>query len=378
VTRKKGGKRSGAADLLLTPLIDMFVILVVFLIMNFSATGEIDGAVMQLPRARTTTMLERAPVIQVTPGTIAAASPNDDATAALARSTTAARSRPIRAGSCKPAFGPSRSPPPRRARLYVVNQGSNNLLAIDAFTGSSTVVVATWPVPARLFTTIAWDQDGVFDGNLYMGDQGSDGDADSRIFRVAPTRQATVVAEAPGEGMDDLYALAFIPTSTVYTPGLYVSGDTDGAGVDWGRIDAAGSETAFSSVSGIEGAVFDRSGLYGRRLIASRPLGGGYDGDGSLTVIEPNGLAGRVIANGLGGVHAVLLSPGGAFGVNLYAADWSGGRLIRVSPAGVSDVVASALALTNYDGNILAFSPDGNVMYVADRSANRVVCIEPL
>jgi len=39
---------------------------------------------------------------------------------------------------------------------------------------------------------------------------------------------------------------------------------------------------------------------------------------------------------------------------------------------------ASGLSLTNYDGNILAFSPDGRVLYVADRPASRLVCIEPI
>ena len=46
--------------------------------------------------------------------------------------------------------------------------------------------------------------------------------------------------------------------------------------------------------------------------------------------------------------------------------------------AGVVSVIASGLSLTNYDANILAFSPDGNVLYVADRQADRIVCIEPL
>jgi len=70
----KGGKKhNGVADLLLTPLIDMFVILVVFLIMNFSATGELVNISkdIQLPKATSTAMLERAPVIQVSKETIA-------------------------------------------------------------------------------------------------------------------------------------------------------------------------------------------------------------------------------------------------------------------------------------------------------------------
>jgi biopolymer transport protein ExbD len=62
------------ADLLLTPLIDMFVILVVFLIMNFSASGELVSISkdIQLPKAKTVTSeLERAPIIQISANTVA-------------------------------------------------------------------------------------------------------------------------------------------------------------------------------------------------------------------------------------------------------------------------------------------------------------------
>lgn len=72
--QKGGGKKhNGVADLLLTPLIDMFVILVVFLIMNFSANGELVNISkdITLPKAKTTSMLERAPVIQISPNTVA-------------------------------------------------------------------------------------------------------------------------------------------------------------------------------------------------------------------------------------------------------------------------------------------------------------------
>ena len=66
-------KKNIAQDLLLTPLIDMFVILVVFLIMNFSATGDLINITkdIQLPQARSTTALERAPILQISANTVA-------------------------------------------------------------------------------------------------------------------------------------------------------------------------------------------------------------------------------------------------------------------------------------------------------------------
>lgn len=69
----KTARRAGLADLLLTPLIDMFVILVVFLIMNFSATGELLNISkdIELPKAKTVKEMERAPIIQISADTIA-------------------------------------------------------------------------------------------------------------------------------------------------------------------------------------------------------------------------------------------------------------------------------------------------------------------
>jgi biopolymer transport protein ExbD len=67
------GRKSGVADLMLTPLIDMFVILVVFLIMNFSANGDLVNISkdIELPQASVEAQVERAPIIQISANTIA-------------------------------------------------------------------------------------------------------------------------------------------------------------------------------------------------------------------------------------------------------------------------------------------------------------------
>lgn len=61
------GKKSVFSDLNVTPLVDMFVILVLFLIANFSATGELlsMSKEIQLPEAAHTEELTLAPVVQV-------------------------------------------------------------------------------------------------------------------------------------------------------------------------------------------------------------------------------------------------------------------------------------------------------------------------
>lgn len=61
------GKKSGYADLLITPLVDMFVIIVLFLIANFSATGEVLMMTkdIQLPDGINVKEIEMHPVIMV-------------------------------------------------------------------------------------------------------------------------------------------------------------------------------------------------------------------------------------------------------------------------------------------------------------------------
>lgn len=65
-------KKSIFAELLLTALIDAFSILVIFLLMSFSSTGEIlfMSKDMELPKAFTAEVLERTPVVKVEEGQI--------------------------------------------------------------------------------------------------------------------------------------------------------------------------------------------------------------------------------------------------------------------------------------------------------------------
>ena len=149
-------------------------------------------------------------------------------------------------------------------KVYVVNQTDNTLRAVEPTDGTTTLVVATsaWSRPPSLLTTVTWDAAGAFDGNLYVGDQGGDGDNDSTIFRVPPHGGAvTQFATAPGPGLDDIYGMGFAPAGA-FGAKLYVTGDTDGAGVDWGAFDAAGVGAAFSEITGTEGIAFDTSGAY--------------------------------------------------------------------------------------------------------------------
>lgn len=61
------GKKSTFADLLITPLVDMFVIIVLFLVANFSATGEVlmMSKDIQLPSAAHVKDLDLVPVVMI-------------------------------------------------------------------------------------------------------------------------------------------------------------------------------------------------------------------------------------------------------------------------------------------------------------------------
>ena len=62
------GKRSGNADLQLTSMVDMFTLLVIFLLSNFNASGDVlfMSKDIQLPTASHGTEIERAPVVAIT------------------------------------------------------------------------------------------------------------------------------------------------------------------------------------------------------------------------------------------------------------------------------------------------------------------------
>ena len=62
------GRKGGNADLQLTSMVDMFTLLVIFLLANFSATGEVlfMSKDIQLPQASHGSEIERAPVVAIT------------------------------------------------------------------------------------------------------------------------------------------------------------------------------------------------------------------------------------------------------------------------------------------------------------------------
>lgn len=68
----KSRKQEVVADLLLTALIDAFSILVIFLLMSFSSTGEIlyVGKGTELPKASQTEILERNTLVRIEEGKI--------------------------------------------------------------------------------------------------------------------------------------------------------------------------------------------------------------------------------------------------------------------------------------------------------------------
>ena len=262
--------------------------------------------------------------------------------------------------------------------VYIVDQGANTVLRMNAKTGALSAFVSgsQWPQTPSLLTTILWDSDPTFDGLLYVSDQGGDGDSDSRIFRSNASGTTQIFAAAPGPGLDDIYGMVFSPGGS-YPAGLYVSGDTDGSGPGTGLFTSAGTGATFATFAGIEGLAVDKSGRFGGGLFASMPAGGGYSGDDTLSRIKPDGTKGAPLVSGIPGIHAVAFAPAGPFGGDAYVASWSSQKIVRIKPDGSTSDLATGLSLTNYDGNILAFSPDGRVLFVADRSNARIVCIEP-
>jgi len=69
---KARGKRQQFAGLMLTSMVDMFTLLVIFLLSNFSASGDLllTAKDISLPKAVSTTELERAIVVAISKATV--------------------------------------------------------------------------------------------------------------------------------------------------------------------------------------------------------------------------------------------------------------------------------------------------------------------
>jgi biopolymer transport protein ExbD len=89
-----GGGRTSNISLNLTPFVDMMTILVTFLLMVFSASGEILRAHqgLELPLARSKAELQRAPTILVTETSIVVLIHDDSGTMPLMKDVGAVRS----------------------------------------------------------------------------------------------------------------------------------------------------------------------------------------------------------------------------------------------------------------------------------------------
>lgn len=90
---KKGGfgkKKSGYAGLNLTPMVDMFTIIVIYLLQNFSTDGDILFMTkeIQLPSITSKVQLERAPVVSVSNDAISVDGQKVIDTAELTRDAT--------------------------------------------------------------------------------------------------------------------------------------------------------------------------------------------------------------------------------------------------------------------------------------------------
>lgn len=150
-------------------------------------------------------------------------------------------------------------------------------------------------------TAVVWDERRVFDGALYIADEGTNADSDSRLYRLSASGELTVFASAPAPAFDDIFAMAFAPDQTGWPRGLLVAGDTDGTGMpQWGLVTADGQvATSSMGLPGVTGIAVDSQLRYGSPVLASRAASAGFAGDDSITRIRGDGSSGGTIARGL-------------------------------------------------------------------------------
>ena len=191
---------------------------------------------------------------------------------------------------------------------YVVDQGAEVVFKVSTSTGAVTPFVAAnaWPRTPGLLTTSVWDAGGAFDGNLYIGDQGGDGDADSAIYRVTAAGTPTLFAAAPGPGLDDIFGLAF--SRGAPTPLASTSAATRTAPAS---VSAASTRPAPARPSRCSPASRAwPSTPWPASAAASSPRcpSGGYSGDDTITRINSDGSKATPLVTTQPGIHAVAFA----------------------------------------------------------------------
>lgn len=260
-------------------------------------------------------------------------------------------------------------------RLYVVNNGNMTVSAIDPATGAIEIFVPRtgWPTEPTRLTALVWDEAGVFDGDLYVADRGTNGDDDSVVYAVDASGRARRAANGPGPGLDDAYSLAFVDDAD-YGTGLMIAGDTDDGPVGVGRYTDVGFGAPFSTVSGVSGLDVDARGRYGGGLFASRPRNASFDGGNDVVRLGGDGSIIGTLADEVADVHAVAFAPAGPFQGWLHAATLN--EIVAIDPAGNAFELVSSADFEEIDGNVLAFSADGALLYFVSRAAGTLVCVE--
>jgi hypothetical protein len=252
-------------------------------------------------------------------------------------------------------------------RLIAASANGSTVVSIDPRTGNLTPMVqsSAWPRPVRRLAGMAWDEGRVFDGNIYLADRGDDGVVDGAIFRIDPTGRATIFAESPESGLGDVRGLTFSPGAP-YPAGLFVYGDGSfGAGPVqvW---TSSRTHTVFSNTLRVKALAADQRSLYGGGLLAG--IGQVY----RIVRLDATG-ANTGDVTPFGSLE-LLFSPGGAFGPWLYGS--FPGEVVQISRTSTPTSIAVVEEGDEYWGNYLAFAPDGNVMYIADRENDRILCLD--
>ena len=181
----------------------------------------------------------------------------------------------------------------------------------------------------------------------------------------------------PGElafGMGTAFGDSLLVANSVGSPGdilkVGLSGELEIV-VDDGLFEADGLGLAPRSLAIAEPGVYDELlyfGEFGRRCSC-------------LKTLHPDGRIETWLDTLPGDPHAIVFAPAGVFGGDLFVAvdDGMSGSILRVLPSGEYSVFAAGFQgfLHGNGKDLIEFSHDGSVMYVADYFADRIYRIAP-
>lgn len=232
---------------------------------------------------------------------------------------------------------------------------------------------------------MAFSPGGPWDSSLYIADHNGSCGA-GQLFKYGSGSLSPFSTPAAPWGFSDPISLAFGPGGEFGTD-LYVADCTRGATCQSGsigggiwRVDPAGNKTALHRGAPLAAPIdleFGPGGAFGHDLYVADFSDEGIGTTGYIYKLDSSGVP-TLFAGGPGSAFAdpsdIAFAPGGVFGSDLYVRDRTTGDIYRVDSNGQVSAFASGFTTDRFPGG-MAFGPGGKDLYAIN--GNSIIRIFP-